>query len=262
MINQMPPPSEFEEDIRGRLVGYAADAELMQMQRDLLHQMNTKKYAYNFTWFGRPIIQIPQDTVTFQEIIWEVKPDLIIETGVAHGGSLVFSASMLALLELFGLVEKPTVVGIDIEIRPHNRLAIEQHPAMKWIQLFEGSSVTIDVVDRVRAIAQQKQRVMVFLDSNHTHAHVLAELQAYAPLVTEGSYCVVADTGIEDVDPSAVAPGREWCRGNSPKSALAEYLRTQDQFVLDCYYHQKAWVTSAPGGYIRRVSASPLTKPS
>ncbi len=255
MTEQPTLMNQYNEDIRNRLIEYAADAELIRVQCDLLHQMNLNKYAYNFTWLGRPIIQIPQDTVTFQELIWGVKPDLIIETGIAHGGSLIFSASMLALLELFGFVKTPAVVGIDIDIRPHNRSAIEEHPAAKWIQLIEGSSTSPDVIAKIGAIASRKQRVMVFLDSNHTHEHVLAELRAYAPLVTEGSYCVVADTGIEDIDPSVIAPGREWCKGNSPKSALTEYLKENDQFILDDFYHEKAWVTSAPGGYIKRKRA-------
>ena len=246
--------NEYVNDIYGRLKSESHNTELMRVQRELLYQMNINKYAYNFTWLGRPIIQIPQDTVTFQEIIWEIKPDLIIETGIAHGGSLIFSASMLALLEIFGQVQNPVVIGIDIDIRPHNRSAIEQHPAAKWIHLIEGSSTNPNIITDVEKIAKHKKRVMVFLDSDHTHAHVLAELQAYAPMVTIGSYCVVADTGIEDIDPSAIAPGREWCKGNSPKSALTEYLKDKSNFVVDQFYHEKAWVTSAPGGYIKRIS--------
>lgn len=244
---------QYSEDINNRLHEYAKNSELTKVKHELLEQMNANMYAYNFTWFGRPVIQIPQDTVTFQELIWAVKPDLIIETGIAHGGSLIFSASMLALLELFGLTDKPTVVGIDIDIRAHNRLAIEQHPAAKWIQMIEGSSVSSDVINQIYAISKGKKRIMVFLDSNHTHAHVLAELKAYAPLVTKGSYCIVADTGIEDIAPSLVAPGREWCKGNSPKSALREYLKDHDEFEIDGFYHEKAWVTSAPGGFIKRT---------
>lgn len=240
-------------EIRNRLQIHSSDTDLHEARRILLDQMNWKKYAYNFTWFGRPIIQIPQDTVTFQEMIWEIKPDLIIETGIAHGGSLVFSASMLALLETFGLVKNPLVVGIDIEVRPHNRAAIEQHPSFRWIKMIQGSSTDSAVIKEVEEIARTKERVMVFLDSNHTHSHVLAELRAYAPLVTQDSFCVVLDTGIEDIDPSALTPGREWCKGNSPKSALTEFLQETKSFVLDDFYHAKAWVTSAPGGFIKRV---------
>jgi len=252
MTNYMPP-KDYTDEIRNRIQVDLADQELTQVKRDLLNQMNWKRYAYNFTWFGRPVIQIPQDSMTFQEMIWEVRPDLIIETGIAHGGSLIFSASMLALLELFGEVDDPLVVGLDIDIRDHNRKAIEQHPAFRWIKMIEGSSVSPDVVTEVKEISSQKQRVMLFLDSNHSHEHVLAELEAYSGLVSLDSYAVVLDTGVEDIDPSAVAPGRQWFKGNSPKSALNEFMKKTDKFVLDGYYHEKAWLTSAPGGIIRRV---------
>lgn len=255
MTNTTPKPKqdEYSQEIHERLHEYESNSKLVNIKHKLLEQMNASKYAYNFTWFGRPVIQIPQDTMTFQELIWSVKPDLIIETGIAHGGSLVFSASMLALLELFGLIDHPMVVGVDIDIRQHNRAAIVQHPASKWIQMIEGSSVSPEVISQIYAIAKEKKRIMVFLDSNHTHAHVLAELRAYAPLVTKDSFCVVADTGIEDIDPSLVAQGREWCKGNSPKSALNDYLKDNDDFVIDHFYHEKAWVTSAPGGFIRKI---------
>lgn len=253
MNNNIMPIDKYVNEIHDRLEGYSKNSELNRVQCELLHQMNINKYAYNFTWLGRPIIQIPQDTVTLQELIWEIKPDLIIETGIAHGGSLIFSASMLALLELFGQIQDPVVVGIDIDIRSHNRSAIEQHPAAKWIHLIEGSSTSLNVIAEVESIVMLKNRVMVFLDSDHTHDHVLAELRAYAPLVTKGSYCVVADTGIEDIEPSAIAPDRVWCKGNSPKSALTEYLKENKHFVVDQFHHEKAWVTSAPGGYIKRI---------
>lgn len=253
-MTDLSPPDEYVEEIRLRTRASATDHELARVKKELLDQMNWHRYAYNFTWFGRPVIQIPQDAFTFQELIWEVKPDLIIETGIAHGGSLIFSASMLALLETFGMVDSPLVVGVDIKIHLHNRIAIEAHPANRWIQMIEGSSVAPAVIDAVAQIASGRQRVMLFLDSNHTHEHVLAELRAYAPMVTQGSYCVVLDTGIEDIDPSAIAPERPWCRGNSPKSALSQFLYESDDFVLDTYYAEKAWVCSAPGGFIKRVN--------
>ena len=246
-------PKEYTDEIRKRIKSEALNESLSKVKSDLLNQMNWNRYAYNFSWFGRPVIQVPQDTMTFQEMIWEVKPDLIIETGVAHGGSLVFSASMLALLEAFNVVDDPLVVGIDIDIRSHNRKAIEGHPANNWIKMIEGSSIDPSIVSQVAEIAARKQRVMLFLDSNHTHDHVLAELNAYANLVTVDSYVVVLDTGIEDIDPSAIAEGRPWCKGNSPKSALNEFLRQNDNFRLDDFYHEKAWVTSAPGGIVKKV---------
>lgn len=252
-MTKLNPPKEYADEIVERLKSQVADPKLQSVKKDLLDQMNWKSYAYNFTWFGRPVIQIPQDTMTFQEMIWEVQPDLIIETGIAHGGSLIFSAAMLALLETFGMVANPLVVGVDIDIRQHNREAIEEHPASRWIQMIEGSSVAPEVVQQIAGIAAGRKRVMLFLDSNHTHDHVLAELRSYAPMVTLNSYCVVLDTGVEDIDPSAIAPGREWCKGNSPKSALTQFLSENDRFVLDTYYHEKAWVTSAPGGFIKKI---------
>jgi len=253
MIKHMPP-EDYTDAIRQRIELESDNHELAHVKAELLNQMNWNRYAYNFTWFGRPIIQIPQDLMIFQEIIWEVRPDLIIETGIAHGGSLIFSASMLALLELFGEVEDPLVLGLDIDIREHNRRAIEAHPAFRWIEMIEGSSVDPDNVVKVKEIASKKKRVLLFLDSNHTHEHVLGELEAYAELVSVGSYVVVLDTGVEDIDPSAVAPGRPWCKGNSPKSALNEFMEINNNYVLDGFYHEKAWVSSAPGGIIRRVS--------
>ena len=253
MANHLPP-KDYTDEIRERIGLESVDQDLNRFKLDVLNQMNWNRYAYNFTWFGRPVIQVPQDTMTFQEMIWEVRPDLIIETGIAHGGSLIFSASMLALLEVFGEVKDPLVLGLDIDIRQKNRKAIEEHPAFQWIKMIEGSSVSPDIVAKVKAIAEKKKRVMLFLDSNHTHEHVLAELEAYAGLVTVDSFAVVLDTGVEDIDPSAISAGRPWCKGNSPKSALNEFMNKTNNFVLDEYYHQKAWVTSAPGGIIRRIS--------
>jgi cephalosporin hydroxylase len=254
MIDEQTPIDPVNS-VRDRTEVISTDVKHETLISELLNHMNSKQYAYNFTWFGRPIIQIPQDTVTFQELIWQVQPDLIIETGVAHGGSLLFSASMLALLETFGLVDSPKVLGIDIDIRPHNRAAIESHPASRWIRMLEGSSISHDVLKTVKSIASEHRKILVFLDSNHTHHHVLSELYAYTPFVTPGSYCVVLDTGIEDIDPSAVKSGRPWCKGNSPKSALNEFLSSNTEFILDDFFHQKAWLTSAPGGFIKRVKS-------
>jgi len=252
-MNNFLIPTDYKTQIENRIDESNSDEALQKVKKDLLNQMNWKQYAYNFTWFGRPVIQIPQDTITFQELIWEVKPDLIIETGIAHGGSLIFSASMLALLEAFELVTSPLVLGVDIEIRKHNKIEIENHPASKWINMIEGSSADQKIISQVFSIAATKKRVMVFLDSNHTHDHVLQELRAYTPLVTIGSYCVILDTGVEEIDPSAIAANRQWCRGNSPKSALNEFLINNDNFILDDFYHEKAWVTSAPGGFIKKI---------
>lgn len=219
------------------------------------------RYSYNFKWLSRPIIQYPQDIVATQEIIWDVKPDLIIETGIAHGGSLMLSASMLALVDYCealdaGLVIDPTipkrkVIGVDIDIRDENRAKLDSHPLRNRLELIEGSSIDEGVVEQVRSIANKFDRVMVFLDSNHTHDHVLAELEAYAPLVSEGSYCVVFDSVIEDL-PSSVTDDRQWGPGNSPKSAVREYLNSTDDFEVDSSIDQRLLISVAPGGYLRK----------
>lgn len=223
------------------------------------------KYSYNFSWLGRPIIQYPQDMVAMQELIWQAKPDLIIETGVAHGGSLILSASMLALLDYCEVAEAGTtldprttrrrVLGIDIDIRAHNRAAIEAHPLAYRIDMIQGSSIAPETVARVREIAKDHQRVLVCLDSNHTHEHVLAELQAYAPLTSLDSYCVVFDTVIEDLPPE-MFPGRPWGRGNNPKTAVCEYLKTHPEFEIDKAIQNKLLITVAPDGYLKRVAQS------
>lgn len=203
------------------------------------------RYSYNFSWLGRPIIQYPQDMIAIQEIIWEVKPELIIETGIAHGGSLIYYAS---LLELIGYGE---VLGIDIEIRPHNRAAIEAHSMYKRISMLEGSSIAQEIVEQVRKAAESK-RTLVVLDSNHTHEHVLVELEVYAPLVPVGSYCVVMDTVVEDM-PEDFFPDRPWGKGNNPKTAVWEFLKTHPEFEIDKSIEHKLLITVAPDGYLKRV---------
>jgi cephalosporin hydroxylase len=196
---------------------------------------------------GRPIIQYPQDMIAMQEVIWSVQPDLIIETGIAHGGSLVYYASLMQMMGLDG-----RVVGIDVEIRPHNRKYILEHPMAERIDLIEGSSVDADVIDYVRTISQRYSRVLVCLDSNHTHDHVLAELHAYAPLVTKGSYLIVFDTVIEDM-PKGWFTDRPWDKGNNPKTAVLSYLRGTDRFVIDTGIDSKLLITVSPSGYLRCV---------
>lgn len=221
-----------------------------------------EKYSYKFSWLSRPIIQYPQDVMAMQEIIWSVKPDLIIETGIAHGGSLMFSASMLALLEYCEAREKGKlldpryparrVLGIDIDIRAHNRAAIEAHPMASRIQMIQGSSIAPEIIEQVRAVAASYSRVLLCLDSNHTHEHVLAELQAYAPLTSKDSYCVVFDTVIEDM-PKEMFPDRSWGPGNNPKTAVWEYLKTHPEFEIDKSFQHKLLITVAPDGYLKRV---------
>ncbi len=206
-----------------------------------------KRYTYNFSWLGRPIIQFPQDIIAMQEIIWSVKPDLIIETGIAHGGSLIFYASMLELLG-----GDREVLGIDIDIREHNRIEIEKHPMYKRIKMIEGSSIDEKVVSNVKDLSENKKSVLVALDSNHTHEHVLQELKVYSPLVTKGSYLVVFDTIIEDM-PDDSFPDRPWGKGNNPKTAVSEFLRTNDNFIIDREIVDKLLITTNPDGYLKRI---------
>jgi cephalosporin hydroxylase len=219
-------------------------------------------YTYRFTALGRPIIQLPQDMVAMQELIWLIKPDLIIETGIAHGGSLILSASMLALLDMCQAIESGKmidpknssrkVLGIDIDIRSHNRNAIESHPMSSRIQMIQGSSIDGTVIKQVHTIAEKYSCVLVCLDSNHTHEHVLAELEAYASLTTKDSYCVVFDTVVEDM-PKSMFPDRSWGPGNNPKTAVWEFLKSHSDFEIDKSIQQKLLITVAPDGYLKRM---------
>ena len=241
-----------------------ADNELAALSIGWINQANTHKYSYHFEWQGRPIIQYPQDMVAMQELIWTIRPDLIIETGIAHGGSLIFSASMLALLDMTEAIEESTafdpkksrrkVLGIDIDIRAHNRQAIEAHAMASRIQMIQGSSIAPEIIEEVKQVAKGYDRILVCLDSNHTHEHVLAELEAYAPLTSQGSYCVVFDTVIEDM-PADMFPDRPWGPGNNPKTAVMEFLKSNKTFVIDKSIENKLLITVAPSGYLRRVSA-------
>ena len=247
----MDPHKEFEEEVRRNVEGLGRDTDLQAMSRVWVREIAPHKYAYNFRWLGRPVIQFPQDLVAMQEILWRVQPDLVIETGIAHGGSLIFSASMLELIAACGGPADARVLGIDIDIRAHNREAIEAHPMARRIDMIQGSSVAPDVVAQVRAAAAKCQRVLVILDSNHTHEHVLAELQAYAPLVTVGSYCIVFDTLVEDMPASSITD-RPWGPGNSPKTAVREFLRGHQAFEVDRSIEHKLLITVAPEGYLLR----------
>jgi cephalosporin hydroxylase len=252
----------FEQEVKDRIV---ANGENAQLRADALAFTKASlgpQYSYNFTWQGRPIIQYPQDMVAMQELIWQIKPDLIIETGIAHGGSLIFSASMLALLDICDAIETGStldpknsqrkVLGIDIDIRAHNREAIEVHPMTYRIQMIQGSSIAPEIIEQVKQAASGYKRILVCLDSNHTHAHVLAELQAYAPLTSVDSYCVVFDTIVEDL-PADMFPDRPWGPGDNPKTAVWEYLETHPEFEIDKSIQNKLLITVAPDGYLRRL---------
>lgn len=241
------PVTAFEGERAANIARQGEDEQLRDASLRWMLETSKYKYTYNFSWMGRPIIQFPQDILAMQEIIWAVKPDLIIETGIAHGGSLIFYSSMLDLLGGNG-----KVVGVDIEIRDHNRAAIESHPMARRITMIEGSSTDEKVVDQVRALAKGRQRVLVTLDSNHTHEHVLQELWAYSPLVTKGSYLVAFDTTIGDT-PDGFFSDRPWDRTNNPKTAVHSFLRSTDRFEIDRSVCDKLMITVARDGYLRCV---------
>lgn len=249
-------------------------AELKQAKQNFLLESIKSQYSYNFTSLGRPIIQYPQDMVAMQELIWQIKPDLIVETGIAHGGSLILNASMLALLDYCDAVtsgnvldpklSKRKVIGIDIDIREHNRKAIEAHPMYHMITMIEGSSISAETIKTVQDAAKPYRKVLVCLDSNHTHDHVLEELRAYAPLTSAGSYCIVFDTVVEDL-PTGLYPNRPWDVGNNPKTAVFAYLKelessvvsATDQsrlaFEIDTLIDERLLISVAPDGYLKRI---------
>jgi len=226
--------------------------ELSQTAGRFLSQSVEARYSFNFKWMGRPIIQYPQDIVAVQELIWDIKPDLIIETGVAHGGSAVLFASLLELNALSGGPKDAEVWCVEIELRAHNREAILKHPMYPRMKIFEGSSLDQEIVAAVSRKASQCERVMVVLDSDHTHDHVLSELELYAPLVSVGSYCVVFDTVIEDLE-GVEFDDRPWGKGNNPKTAVAEFLKKNSGFIVDDSIDEKLLISVAPGGYIKRI---------
>jgi cephalosporin hydroxylase len=270
----MDPTERFQQEVARNIEALTNARDIRDLSRIWLRDTLPYRYSYNFAWLGRPIIQYPQDMVAIQELIWQARPDLIIETGIAHGGSLILSASMLALLDYCDAVtsgdvlnpaaSRRRVVGVDIDIRLHNRMAIESHPLGHKIDLIQGSSISKETVSEVRDRSSSHQCVMVFLDSNHTHEHVLAELNAYAPLVTQDSYCVVFDTVIEQL-PDSACSDRPWGRGNNPMTAVQDFLTvlaTENisgadgdplRFDVDTRIDGKLLVSVAPSGYLRRV---------
>lgn len=254
--------TDHRQRVAENVKALANDSELADLTSQWLARSLTNRYSYNFEWLGRPIIQYPQDIVCLQELIWKVKPDVIVETGIAHGGSLILSASMLALLDLCEAISGDTaldvraprrkVIGVDIEIRSHNRAAIENHPLSRYITMVEGSSIEPETVQRVHDLARGHGATLVCLDSNHTHDHVMAELSAYAPLVTPDSYCVVFDTLVEDM-PADMFPDRPWGPGDNPKTAVWEFLKSHPEFEIEREIPQKLQITVAPDGFLRRV---------
>lgn len=252
----------FENEVKERIGAIANNDQLKIAAHDFLKASLSPQYSYNFFWMGRPIIQYPQDMAAMQELIWEVKPDLIIETGIAHGGSLIMNASLLAMLDYCEAIEsgemldpaipKRRVLGVDIDIREHNRLAIEAHPMSNRIDMIQGSSIAPEIIKQVFNYAKNYKRILISLDSNHTHDHVLAELEAYAPLTSANSYCVVFDTVVEDM-PAELAGNRPWGPGDNPKTAVWEYLKTHPEFEIDRSIQNKLLITVAPDGYLKRI---------
>jgi len=239
------PNTVFASECDAEISAQASDQKVQHLAREFFNESAKHKYSYHFSWMGRPIIQLPQDMIAMQELVWRIKPDLIIECGIAHGGSILYYAS---LLQLLGHGE---VLGIDVDIRPHNRQAIEEHPMAHRVTMLEGSSISPEMVAKVSKLAEGK-KVIVVLDSNHTHEHVLAELRAYAPLTSLDSYCVVMDTVVEDM-PEDAFPDRPWGVGNNPRTAVWAYLKETEDFVIDAAVHDKLVITVARDGYLRRV---------
>jgi len=264
----------FARLVEENIAKIAADRDFLGLSNIWVRESIRHKYAQNFSWLGRPVIQVPTDIYAIQEIIWKVKPDLVIETGIAHGGSLILSASMLAILDYCDAVvegknldprqSKRRVIGIDIDIRKHNREAIEAHPLAHLIEMLQGSSIEVSIVNQVKEKAGCHKKILVFLDSNHTQEHVFSELQAYAPLVSMGSYCVVWDTGVEDL-PEGFVTDRPWGKGNNPKTAVWQYLRSLNEetrygfdgkelnFEIDKMIEYKLAITASPDGFLKRI---------
>ncbi len=255
--------NSFKEEVVRRTADLANDERLRKAALEFLRASVGPRYSYNFHWLDRPIIQYPQDIVAIQELIWELRPDLVIETGIAHGGSLVLSASMLAMLDMCEAIEAGKmmdpavshrrVLGIDIDIREHNRVALDAHPMRSRIEMVEGPSTDEGVLDGVREFSKDYERILVCLDSNHTHEHVRAELEVYAPLVSVGSYCVVFDTLIEDM-PADSYPDRPWGPGNNPMSAVRDFLQTHPEYECDHAITDRLSISAARNGYLRRVA--------
>lgn len=266
--------NDFQKEVVFRITEISKNRQLRDAGTAFMRASMLPRYSYNFSWLGRPIIQYPQDMVAMQELVWQIKPDLIIETGIAHGGSLIFSASMLALLDYCETIEKGApldrrvsrrkVLGVDIDIRAHNRAAIEAHAMADKIEMIQGSSIDPTIIAHVHRRAKDHDRILVCLDSNHTHDHVLAELEAYAPLTSRGSYCVVFDTIVEEL-PDDMFANRPWGKGNNPKTAVSEYFRRLKEggrtgadgspldFEIDSMIENKLLITVAPNGYLKRV---------
>ncbi len=239
----------FEKQNKKNILKMSKDKPFQKLTKSWFKSSEKFQYSYHFSWMGRPIIQYPQDMIALQELIWKVKPDLIIETGIAHGGSLIFSASILQL------IGKGSVIGIDIDIRKHNKTAIEKHPMFKRIKMIEGSSIDEKIIKKINQFAKNKKQILVILDSNHSHNHVLKELELYSPLVTKNSYLIVFDTVIEDISAvkSSSHQKRPWGKGDNPKTAVKSFLNTNNRFKIDKGIENKLMITVAPNGFLKCI---------
>ena len=239
----------FEKINKKYITKMSKDQNFQKLSKSWFKSSEKFQYSYHFSWMGRPIIQYPQDMIALQELIWKIKPDLIIETGIAHGGSLIFSASILQL------IGKGNVVGIDVDIRKHNRIEIEKHSMFKRIKMIEGSSIDPKIVKKIYQLAKNKKQILVILDSNHSHEHVLRELEVYSPLVTKNSYLIVFDTVIEDISTSKTKSHqkRPWGKGDNPKTAVKYFLNSNKRFIIDKEIENKLMITVAPSGFLKCI---------
>ena len=247
MKNQI---KKFDKEKSSRINQNKSNYKLKSASKKFLLETIKPKYTYNFSWLGVPIIQIPQDIYQLQEIIWDVKPNLIIETGIAHGGSLVFSASMLAILNMQNK-EKRKVIGIDIDFRNHNKSVLKKHFTKKLISFVSGSSTDTKVFDKIKKISKNYNKILVILDSNHTHEHVLNELNLYSQLVSKNSYCIVFDTIINEM-PNNFYPDRDWNNSNNPMTAIKEFLKSNKNFEIDKKIDHKLMVSMAKNGFLKK----------
>jgi cephalosporin hydroxylase len=241
--------AEFLAHTREQSLAMGKDKALFNQAIELLSTTDKYDYPYLWTWMGVPIIQLPADIMATQEVIWASRPTVIIETGVARGGSVIMMASLLKL------IGGGKVIGVDIDIRAHNRDSIERHPLADGITLVEGSSIAEETVARVKAEIRPEDRVMVVLDSDHSRAHVVAELRAYGALVTQGCYLVVADTAAGYLTEEQVSrrQSKVWQQGDEPLSAARDYLSETDRFEVDPVINGKLVMSSSPGGYLKCI---------
>ncbi len=237
---------DLEKSKRETAVAASNDESLRKQSLDFIVDSDKYGYGYQWTWLGLPFIQMPQDMIVTQEIIWATKPDVIIETGIAWGGSVVFYASLLQLLG------KGEVVAVDLNLYDHVRDQIMSYPFSNRIHVYKGSSTDASIAAKMKAHVKPGQKVMVLLDSNHSHQHVLDELRIYAPLVTKGQYLVVSDTICEDIPKQEHRP-RPWGPGDNPKTALRAYMKETDRFEIDRYTNDKLLLTYSPDGYCRCI---------